>query len=849
MIRNYFKTAWRNMQRNKISSFINIAGLSIGITCALLIGIFIQNELSYDQFHKDANRIYQVVLNGNFNGQEFWAGNTPPPVGAALHNNIPEIESFTRFYKASDIVVRYEDGETPNVRRETPGVSGGSSSHDSRLTSHDEKFFTEKNILAVDSNFLQLFGFKIVSGDPATALMKPGSIVLTEDMVKKYFGNEDAMGRILVLDNDKKPFTVTAVIKNVPSQSTIQFDFLAPVADFPVVKQFNWSWVWQQMVCYVKLRENVQQDDAGIKQVESKFPSVIRVEAANGFRRIGHPFDEFIKKGGKWDFHLLPLTRVHLHSASISMPWLSHLSSIKYVYIFGSIAIFIIILACVNFMNLSTARAAKRAKEVGIRKVAGSAKSQLVWQFMVEAFLYSFIAAMLAVLFASLLIKPFSFITGEAISIDSVFSLNTWVAVTGLAVLVTLLAGSYPAFYLTSFKPASVLKGKDIFSSRKGSLFIRNGLVVFQFAISTMMIIGTLIVFRQLNYFRNASMGFNKDNVVVLNNTRRLGQSEESFRQTISQLPGIASASITTSIPSASSFGDGYQPEPEGDDKASPEINLSSFMVDYDFIPALQIQMIKGRNFSRDFSDSASVILNEEAVNQIGWKDPIGKWLLYPGNNNQRFMVIGVTKNFNVQSMHTPITPFALFHTSSKTYDLGISHIIARIKPGEVNKAIAQLEAKWKTFASAEPFDYNFLDAAVDAQYRSEQRLGSIFGIFATLSIFIACLGLFGLCAYIAERRTKEIGVRKVLGASVQSIVTLLSKDFLKLTLIAAIIAFPIAWWAMENWLQDFAYRINIDWSVFIIAGLCTLLVALLTISFQAIKAAIANPVRSLRSE
>lgn len=819
MIKNYLKTALRNMRRNKVSTFINIAGLSIGITCALLIVIFIQNEFRYDRFHKDADRIYQVILNGNFNGQEFWAGNTPPPIGAALQKNFGEVESFARIYKPRDIVVR--SGETN---------------------------FTEKNIMAVDSNFLQLFSFKMLNGNAATALMKPGSIVLTRDMAKKYFGNEEPIGKILLLENDKRPFTVTAVLENVPSQSTLQFDFLTPVADFPVVKRFSWSWVWQQMICYVKLKENVRQDEAGIHQLEAKLPAMVRVEAAPGFKRIGRPFDEFIQKGGKWDFHLMPITQVHLHANSISIPWVSHLSSIKYVYIFGSIAIFIIILACVNFMNLSTARASRRAKEVGIRKVSGSAKGQLVWQFMTEAFAYSFISAFLAMLFALLLLKPFAAITDEVIDVNGVFTLNMWLAVAGLAAFVALVAGSYPAFYLTSFNPASVLKGKDIFSARKGSLFIRNGLVVFQFVISTAMIIGTLVVFRQLNYFSNASMGFNKENLLVIANTRRLGESEESFRQTISQLPGVASAGITTSIPSGALFGDSYEPEPENN-QPSTEINLSSYMVDNDFVPTMQIQILKGRNFSKDFADSASVILNEEAVRQIGWTDPVGKWLMYPGGDGQRFLVIGVAKDFNIQSLHSAITPFALFHLSSKTYDMGMSHIVARLKPGDVGSTIASLESKWKGFVSGEPFDYNFLDASLESQYRSEQRLGNIFGIFATLSIFIACLGLFGLCAYIAERRTKEIGVRKVLGASVQSIVTLLSKDFLRLTIIAAVIAFPVSWWVMEKWLQDFAYRIKIDWSVFMVAGLSTLLVALATISFQAIKAAIANPVNSLRSE
>jgi putative ABC transport system permease protein len=825
MFKNYLKTAWRNIVRNKVNSFINIAGLAIGITCVILIVMYVQDELSYDKFLKNADRIYEVNLEGNLGGQEFLAGTTPPPAGAALVKTFPEVETYTRIYLPGNEVVRYNEGNKP------------------------EKYFNENSIYAVDSNFLQVFNYRLKEGNASSCLQKPNSVVVTEQTAKKYFGNENAVGKTLLFDDARTPFTVTGVLYKIPSQSSLQFDMLASVSSYGVVKRFSWSWVWLQLMTFVKLKDNVPNDAASMQKLEAKFPAMVDQQAASAFERIGEPLDEFRKKGGKWDLHLQPLTSIHLYSAGVSSAILT-LSDIKYVYIFSAIALFIIILACVNFMNLSTAQSSKRAKEVGIRKVVGSERKQLIKQFLTEAMLYSFISAVLAFVLAIGLLPYFNQLSGKSLEFSSFFSNGAWIFLLGLCIITGLLAGSYPAFYLTSFNPVSVLKGGGTLKGSAGNIFIRNGLVIFQFAVSTVLIICTIIVFQQLKYTQNKDLGLNKDNTIVIANTNRLGSGEETFRQQLTALPTVISASISSSIPTQNSFTDRYIPEPNGVDKQlAKDIMLSSFLVDYDFVPTLQLKVLKGRNFSKDFSDSASVIVNEETVTEIGWKDPIGKYISYPGGNDTKFQVIGVVKDFNVSSLRNVVTPFALFHSSSKTYDIGTSYISVRVKSADMQSTLHSIETKWKSFTSDTPFDYSFLDKQFEALYGSEQRMGTVFGIFTFLSIFVACLGLFGLSVYTAERRTKEIGVRKVLGASVQSVVTLLSKEFLKLVLISAVIAFPVAWFAMHKWLEDFVYRITIGWPVFIIAAIAALLIALFTIGFQAIKAAVANPVKSLRTE
>ena len=824
MFKNYLKTAWRNMQRNKVNSILNISGLAIAMACVIMIALYVRDELSYDRFFANADHLFQVNMTvADDNGPEnTTGGNTAPAVGPALKDMYPEVESYARVYRPGDVVVRY-DG-----------------------TAKAEDFYSEKNILAVDSNFLQTFNYQLSQGDATACLQKPNSVVITEATAKKYFADKNPIGKILLFETDRKPFIVTAVLKNIPSNSSFQFDMLVPISAYPEVKKRSWNWGWLQVNTWIKLKNTIAVDGVSMAKLEAKFPEMVKARAFNN----GQSYEEFTKKGGKLIYSLMPFTSVHLHAIPMQVPArLTTLSDIKYVYIFSIIALFIIILACVNFMNLSTAQSATRAKEVGIRKVMGSIKIQLIKQFLTEAMLYSFVAMIIGLLLVLFLLKPFNEIAGKSLVFNSIFTSYIWLFVLGLCLFTGLLAGLYPAFYLTSFKPVEVLKGVKLFRNNIGNLLIRNGLVVFQFTISVVLIICTIVVFEQLKYEQRKDLGLNKENVVVIANTKRLGNTEESFRKELRRQPGVIDASISSSIPTKGNFGDGYTPEATVTDKPLlTDIGLSSFMVDNDFITTLKMQILQGRNFSKEFNDSASVIINETAAKQIGWKEPVGKYLGYPGNS-QRFEVIAVVKDFNVSSFHELVEPFCLFNNSSKTYNLHTSFISVRIQPGKINEQIGRMEAKWKSFAPATPFDFSFLDNEFDALYRSEQRMGTVFGIFTFLSIFVACLGLFGLSIFTAERRKKEIGVRKVLGASVQTVVGLLSREFLKLVTMATLIAFPVAWLAMNKWLQDFAYRISMGWWIFFIAGAAVMVIALITVCFQAIKAAMANPVKALRSE
>jgi putative ABC transport system permease protein len=825
MLYTYIVIAWRNLVRNKTNSLINIGGLAIGITCVLFIVLYVQDERSFDRDFALSGQIYQVNMESNFGGLDYTTSNAPPPSAISLHNSFPEITAYTRLYQPGTLVLQ------------TAGATHS---------------FTEKRIWAADSNFLQVFSFAFIEGDPSACLKKYHSIVLTQSTARKYFGSGKALGKTLTMDTVGAPYVVTAVLRDLPGNSTLQFDGLTPLADNALVKHFSWSWVWQQLQAYVVVDKATAGNPAAIKRLEAKVPAMVRRDAARAFARIGQPFDEFIKKGGKWDLYLQPLTRIHLYSKGIGTPY-ENLGDIQYVYIFSVVAVFIILLACINFMNLSTAQAAKRAKEVGIRKVLGSMKRQMIGQFLAEALVYTALAAILALGGLFFFMPGFNVIAGKHLAFAAILHHGSWLLFLAILSITGLLAGSYPAFYLTAFKPVEVLKGGGLFAKNPGNLFIRNGLVVFQFTVSIALMVATLIVYRQLHYLNTTDLGYNKDQVVVFTNVEKLPNgTERELRQQLSGIPGMRTVSVSSGVPanSNSTFTDFYVPVATGvQEPLSKDISLTSYLVDEYFVPSLQLQLIKGRNFSKEYHDSASVIVNEATVRQIGWKDPLGKRLRYPGNNDQTFTVVGVIKDFNPTSLRDTVVPFALFHASSRTFSSLASFLVASVNARQTAKALHEAQQVWKRWAPAVPFAYTFLDRDYAALYDSEQKMGNVFSVFTGLSIIVACLGLFGLSVYTAERRTKEIGIRKILGASLHQVVGLLSREFLQLVFIALLIAFPLAWWAMHRWLMDFPYRTPLSPWLFVSTGGVALGVALLTVSGQALKAAIRNPAQSLRTE
>jgi putative ABC transport system permease protein len=807
MIRNYFKIAFRNLKRQKVSTSINVIGLAIGLATCILIMLYVQDELSYDRYNQKADRIVRVGINLRLNGEDINGPTLGPSVAQNLRSEFPEVLQTTR------------------IRNQGGGfVSYGTTS------------FKEDNLLYADSTFFQVFSIPLLKGNPQLALTEPNTVVLTEETARKYFGNQDPIGKILSFNSAKTPYRITGVVANVPENSHFRFDMLASLASLKEAESIGWL---NSMNFYTYL---VLPEKYNYKQLEAKIPRLAEKYVSVEVQKfLGISLKQFRKKGDDFGVVLQPLTDIHLYSKGGD---LRPGGDIRYVYVLTAIAVFMLLIACVNFMNLATATAVRRSREVGVRKVLGSVKGQLQQQFLIESILLAMISLLVGLLLVGLVLPSFNQLTGKNLAL-TLFA-DPFIALELVAgtVLVGLLAGSYPAFYLASFKPVFVLKGR-IMAARKG-FNLRSGLVVFQFFVTISLIIATVTADRQLRYMQSQKVGFDREQILVIQNTYMLRNNEAVFREKIIQSPQVIRGSISGDVPVGSTSGNNSAVMPKEDPDKGVVSRL--YNVDYEYIPTLGMPIAQGRNFSKSFpTDSSAVILNETAVRALGWqKNPIGKELIGKIDDKGRktfYRVIGVVSDFHFESLRQKIGPLVMFLGRNS------GNILVKTRTDNLPQFLASLKKDWDSFAVAAPFTYSFLDDRFEQVYLSEQKIGRVLTLFSGLTIFIACLGLFGLATHTAEQRTKEIGVRKVLGASVPSIIALLSKDFLKLILIALVIASPIAWWAMNQWLKDFAYKVDIDWWIFALAGLLATGIALLTVSFQSIKAALMNPVKSLRSE
>jgi putative ABC transport system permease protein len=809
MIRNYLKTAFRNLLRYKFISFINLFGLTVGLTCCLLILTYILNELSFDRYNKNANNIYRVertFLNPETGMLSLELGAVAPPFAPLLQNDFKEIKKITRFLNGGTSALRY-----------------------------GEKRFNEQNVYFADENLFDVFDVNVTRGNPSKALNDPYSIMFTEDVAKKYFGAEDPINKIIRLDNQFN-FKVTGIYKPFPSNAHIHPAIMLSfntLKDTAIYGEQNLRTNWGNNSFYTYLLLPPGYDP---EKLEAQFPAFLNRHMKDGG-------DGNFKPSDGTSLSLRKLTDIHLYSHKDSE--VEENGDIKRVYIFSAIALFILLIACINYMNLSTARSALRAKEIGVRKVIGARKPELIAQFLSESILICCIATILAFLITWLALPGLNKFSEQSLSINTFLKWQIILPLILVPFIVGILSGIYPALFLSSFKPIKVLKG--ILKVGEGNFSFRKVLVVTQFSISIILIISTAIVFQQLKYMQNKSLGFNREHIVTLNNNAGLNNSFESFRTALLDNTNIKEVGRSSRIPSGRLLDAMGSKINNGDSLAPTKADIKYVRADEAFIPTYGMKMVAGRNFSKEYGmDTSSFVINEAAVKVLGLKsneDAIGKPFTY---GNRAGHLIGVVNDFHFESLHQRILPIVLFTSTTQN---SYGRISIKISGNNIPAALSHIEDTWKKFLPETPYDYTFLDERFADLYKAEQQQGSIFTIFSCIAIFIACLGLFGLSAFTITQRIKEIGIRKVLGASVGNIVGLLSKDFLKLVIIAAVIAYPLAWYAMDTWLQDFAYRINISWWVFLLAGIIAAVIAFATISLQAVKAALANPVKSLRTE
>lgn len=807
MFKNYIKTALRNLFKHKGYSLINIAGLAIGMTSCLLILLYVQHELGYDSFNEKADRIYRVAGSYRYGGRDFEDAASPAPMAGVMVKDYPEVIDAVRFFKYGNFIAQYKDNS-----------------------------FKERRVFYADTSFFNIFSVPLLIGNPETALASPNKLVLSQNTVKKYFGEEDPIGKTLKINNEKD-YEVTGVFQEIPDNSHFHFDMLISLSSHPVDK--DQLWVGQYLQTYILLHEKA--DHQGL---EAKFPEMIKKYMAPQLEAfLGISVEKLAAEGEfRVDMYLQPLRKIHLHSDLRAE--MEPTSDIKYVYIFSAIALFILMIAAINFINLSTARSAGRAREVGIRKVLGSYRKQLIGQFLTESMVLSLVSMTIAILLFWLALPIFNSLSGKVLSLSDLGRGPMLFALVLVTLLTGILAGSYPAFFISAFRPANVLKGQ-MKSGAKARL-VRRGLVVFQFMASIVLIIGTFIVYNQLNYIQDKKLGFNKEQVLILENTYLLKQQIETFKNEILSYPQIINATISGSLPVPSDFNiTAVFPEGETDNKKSTSMQV--WAVDHDYVETLGMDIVEGRDFSREFStDASAVIINQEVGRQFGWEKPLGKRLatiVSLQGDSKLLTVIGVVEDFHFRSLRNNIGPLIMLLSPSP------NRISFRMKTDDFSGTIGLIRKKWREFLPNQPFEYSFLDEQFDSMYRAERRIGEIFGIFAALAVFIGCLGLFGLAAFTAEQRTKEIGIRKILGATAPKIIRLLVKEFVILISVANAVAWPIAYLVMKGWLKDFAYQTPVQIWLFISAGFFTLLIALITVSYQAVKAALANPIESLRYE
>ncbi len=826
LLPNIVKVFLRNFKRQPGYSFINISGLAIGMACCMIIFLFVQNELSYDTFHEKSERIFRVDQTLIWNDFDGIFSSTGPGVAATLKADFPEIETTVRINNLPDQLITIQHSE------------------------NDIRYFEEHKILAADSTFFDIFTIDFVEGNPENALVNPSSIIITEETKSRYFqSNEPALGKTITIGNpgQQVDYLVTGVVHEMPSNSHFTFDLLTNLSSNSQLKRRESTWIWTVFVTYLVLEENT--DLASFqKKVNEKTQDYAKAN-------ISPFFGDEVETAKEYELFITPLSEIYLDINQAGNR-IGPVSDYFYIYVFSSIALIIILLAAINFMNLASARSVHRAKEVGIRKTLGSQKGSLISQFLSEAVLFSTMSMFLALGIVYISMPFFNVIAAKELTFSDLLNGINLVQITGLTLATGLLAGIYPALYLTSFNPIEAFKGKiSSFTNNKFSFTgLRNTLVVFQFAISIMLISCSVIIYQQLNFLQNKSLGFDKDNVLIIENVEKLNDQIETFKQLIEQKSEVLNVAKTNAVPPNLWYED-FATVYGGDGNSVP---LNSMNVDSDFISTYDLEVVKGREFEKESSANQHyVVLNETALDHLNWTNgstnnpdfPLGESILFSGLDTQ-YEIIGVVKDFNLTSLHYNIQPLAIFHDESPVWKGDNRFLSVRTSNGSnLISLINLIESDWTQLSGGLPFDFTFLDDQLASQYEFEQRVSLLVTIFTGLAIFIALLGLLGLVSFAIEKRTKEIGVRKVMGASSSSIVFLLSKDTLKLVLISLLLSIPVSWYLMEDWLQDFVFRVDINPLVFIISGVFSILLAFAVLSYQTIKASVQNPVKSLKSE